>query len=96
MTKYWISDIMGTSPTLQIGFGMATTKILISLSQDLATRLRSAIPHKERSKVIQTLIETEVKKRENQLYEAALRVEQDTKLKKEMQLWEVTEGDGLS
>ncbi len=94
MTRYHISDIIDENTTLG-HLQMAATKLLISLPQDLALRFRSAIPHKQRSKVIQSLIEAEVKRREDLLYQAALAVEKDEALHEEMQLWDATVGDGI-
>lgn len=41
------------------------------------------------------LIEQEVQKRENQLYECALAVEKDQELYNEMKEWDITLQDGL-
>jgi len=70
-------------------------KVLISLPDQLASRLRAAIPARQRSKVITSLIEAEIKKREKTLYECALAVENDAALNKEMAEWDVTLNDGL-
>jgi metal-responsive CopG/Arc/MetJ family transcriptional regulator len=74
---------------------MTATRILISLPQELALRLKAMIPDRQRSKVIQSLLESEIAKREAQLYKIALAVEKDEKLHREMQDWDVTIGDGL-
>jgi hypothetical protein len=71
-------------------------KVLVSVPDQLATRMRAAIPARQRSKIITQLIEKEVRKREQKLYECALEVEKDTALKKEMAEWEITVGDGLN
>lgn len=70
-------------------------KILISMPDDLAFRLRAAVPSRQRSKIITLLIEKEVARRERKLYECALAVEQDAALNREMQVWDATVGDGL-
>lgn len=70
-------------------------KILISLPDQLAARMRAVIPGRQRSKTITHLIEEEVEKRERLLYECALAVEKDSALKKEMEDWDITLNDGL-
>lgn len=71
-------------------------KILISLPDDLADRFRAAVPDRMRSKTITKLIEKEIERHERKLYEAALAVEQDQELAKEMKDWDVTLDDGLN
>jgi metal-responsive CopG/Arc/MetJ family transcriptional regulator len=66
------------------------TKILISMPDQLAVRMRAAIPQRQRSKVIIKLIEAEIESRNNTLYECALAVEQDHKLNQEMKDWDIT------
>ena len=74
---------------------MSTAKILISLPDELAARLKTTIPPRQRSKVLRTLIEKEITRREKQLYKSALAVETDKQLNKEMEDWDVTAGDGI-
>lgn len=75
--------------------GAYMQKVLISLPDQLASRLRATIPARQRSKIITRLIEAEVKRREKALYECALAVESDAALTKEMEEWDVTLTDGL-
>ncbi len=70
-------------------------RVLISLPEQLVSRLRAAIPARKRSQVIRDLIEKEVKLRERSLYECALAVEKDKQLNKEMADWDITLEDGL-
>ena len=70
-------------------------KVLISMPDQLATRMRAAIPTRQRSKTIARLIEKEIKKRERALYECAAAVEKDSGLHHEMKDWDVTLQDGL-
>ena len=70
-------------------------KILISMPDQLATRMRAAIPVRQRSKTITHLIEKEIEKRERALYECAAAVEKDTALHHEMKDWDTTLQDGL-
>jgi metal-responsive CopG/Arc/MetJ family transcriptional regulator len=37
-----------------------TTRVLFSLSEDIATRFRAAVPNRERSKLIEQLLRTEL------------------------------------
>lgn len=70
-------------------------KVLFSLPDDLVTRMRASIPPKQRSKVIASLLEQEINRREQALYQCALKVEADEILNLEMKDWEVTQGDGI-
>jgi hypothetical protein len=71
-------------------------KVLISLPDQLALRLRATIPPRQRSKIITRLIEKEIERRERALYECALAVEKDKALQQEMSEWDVTLNDGLN
>jgi metal-responsive CopG/Arc/MetJ family transcriptional regulator len=75
---------------------MLMNKVLISIPDEIASRMRAMIPSRQRSKVIVNLIEKEIKRREQQLYHCAVAVEQDAALHKEMEDWDVTVQDGLS
>ncbi|MFT4058207.1 MAG: hypothetical protein QM652_01515 [Legionella sp.] len=72
------------------------SKILISIPDKVASRMRASIPQKQRSKVITQLLEQEIEKREKALYECAMAVEQDIELNREMQDWDRTIQDGLT
>jgi hypothetical protein len=71
-------------------------KVLISLPNQLAVRMRAIIPNRQRSKIITHLIEEEIEKRERILYECALSVEKDKDLGQEMDEWNITLNDGLN
>jgi len=71
-------------------------KILISLPDQLVIRMRTTIPERQRSKIVATLLEAEILKREKSLYECALAVEKDMALKADMAAWNITISDGLS
>ena len=71
-------------------------KVLISIPDQLAIRMRAAIPARHRSQMIAGLIESEVEKREHFLYECAVAVENDSALRDEMDEWDVTLQDGLN
>ena len=71
------------------------SKILISIPDEQAARMRATIPARQRSKVIVKLIENEVARREKLLYDCAVAVEKDEKLSAEMEDWKDTLQDGL-
>ncbi|MBA2649883.1 MAG: hypothetical protein H0U75_09890 [Legionella sp.] len=71
-------------------------KVLISIPDKIAQRMRAAIPQRQRSKVIVSLIEREIEKREKALYDCALAVEQDKGLNEEMSEWDITSLDGFT
>lgn len=71
-------------------------KVLISIPEQLAIRMKITMPARQRSKTITTLIEKEVSKREQQLYNIALQVENDAALTKEMDDWNITLNDGVA
>lgn len=63
-------------------------KIMISLPSDLSARLRATVPTRQHSKLIAELLEVEIQKREQALYECAVAVENDKKLNNDMKDWE--------
>ena len=73
----------------------AIQKVLLSLPDRLADRMKAVIPPGQRSKVLADLLEIEVKRREEDLYQCALDVENDQALSEEMKDWDVTAGDGI-
>ena len=70
-------------------------KVLASIPDSLYRKMIATIPQRQRSKVIAKLLEDEIKKREQKLYQAALAVEQDEALNADMGDWDVTVGDGI-
>jgi predicted transcriptional regulator len=70
-------------------------KVLVSLPDDLATRMRAVIPNRRRSRIIAEVLEKEINRREKELYECAKGVEADDALNKEMSEWNITTGDGI-
>lgn len=70
-------------------------KVLVSIPDSLYSRMTAAIPPRQRSRLIAKLLEDELRKREQELYQAALAVEQDEELGAEMREWDVTLGDGI-
>ena len=57
---------------------------MLSLPDELASRMRSVIPLSEIDNVIASLLEKEISIREAALYLTAKEVEEDTELRKEM------------
>jgi hypothetical protein len=70
-------------------------KVLVSIPDSLYSRMTATIPPRQRSRLIAKLLEDELRKREQELYQAALAVEQDGELGAEMREWDVTLGDGI-
>ena len=70
-------------------------KVLVSIPDTLADRMRAVIPTRKRSKILTDLLEKEVARREKALYQCALEVEKDQSLNEEMKDWDVTIGDGV-
>ena len=70
-------------------------KVLVSLPDELAARMRAAIPPRQRSKVLSKMLEEEIIRRESALYQCALKVEADQSLNEEMADWDTTVGDGI-
>jgi len=71
-------------------------KILVSVPNELAARIRRSFPARQRSHIISKLIEQEVKRREATLFEAALVLESNESLNQEMKEWEQAfDNDGL-
>ena len=70
-------------------------KILVSLPNDLVKRMRTVIPARKRSQVINELLEREIARREEVLFQCALAVEKDEALNQEMTDWDITAGDGI-
>ena len=70
-------------------------KILVSLPNDLVKRMKTVIPARKRSQVVKDLLEQEIDRREEALFQCALAVEKGKALNKEMAEWDVTIGDGI-
>jgi len=70
-------------------------KVLVSIPDNLADRMKAIIPPRQRSKILVKLLEDEVKRREAELHQCALEVENDQALNAEMKDWDITIGDGI-
>ena len=80
---------------------MATTQLLIRLSDGLVTRFKRNVPPRHRSAFIQRLLEQALPSddggEDDPLYQAALAVEKDEELSAEMAEWEIaTIDDGFA
>ena len=74
-----------------------SVKVMISLPDHLVLRMRSLIPSMERSKFIASLLEKEIKSREEALHQCAKEFEAHSSLKNEMLgLDKEFGGDGLN
>lgn len=70
-------------------------KVLISIPDQLISRMKTTIPERQRSKIITALLESEVLRREKALFECALAVQNDAALNADMAAWEETISDGI-
>jgi len=68
--------------------------LFIEIAEELAKKFDSIVPRGQRSKVISKLIE-EVKRHKDKLYKAALKLEKNETLNREMEDWDTTTGDGI-
>ena len=73
-----------------------SSKVMFSLPDQLVSRMKAAIPARERSKVAAALFEKEISAREQKLYLCAKELEESPGLKEEMETWDNEFGqDGL-
>lgn len=72
------------------------SKVMFSFPEQLVNRMKTAIPPRERSKVLACLLETEITKRERSLFLCAEELEKGKGVKKELANWDKKLGrDGL-
>lgn len=73
-----------------------TSKVMFSFPDQLVSRMKAAIPQRERSKVLAALLEKEISAREQRLYVCAKELEENSGLKEEIAAWDNEFGrDGL-
>jgi hypothetical protein len=73
-----------------------TAKVMFSFPDQLVSRMKAAIPQRERSKVLAVLLEKEINTREQSLYLCAKELEESSGLKEEVAAWDNEFGqDGL-
>ncbi|EHJ47846.1 hypothetical protein DFW101_1839 [Solidesulfovibrio carbinoliphilus subsp. oakridgensis] len=70
-------------------------QICVHLPEELAVRLRAAVPARERSAFIADLLRRALPQEDDPLYRIARAVEEDAALAAEMADWDVTAADGL-
>lgn len=68
-------------------------KILVSVPNELAVRIRVFFPVRQRSSIISKLIEQELQKREMALYKAAMVLEDNDAHRQEVKEWQEAFGD---
>lgn len=72
------------------------SKVMFSFPDKLVIRMKAVIPARERSKILASLLEQEIKTREQHLYTCAKELEASKGLKDEMAIWDSEFGrDGL-
>ena len=74
---------------------MPTEQLLLRLPDNLVRRFKQKVPSRQRSAFVQQLLEQALSQTDGEddpLYQAALAVEQDTRLTAEMAEWEATVG----
>ena len=78
---------------------MSTQQILIRLPEEVAAKLKAAVPARQRNKFVAELVATAVARYEDELAKIAIAVtndeKRDPKIAQEMRDWEATVGDGL-
>ena len=78
---------------------MSTQQILIRLPEDVAARLKAAVPARQRNKFVADLVARAVARHEDELAKIAAAVTDEERrnpeLAQEMRDWEATVGDGI-
>lgn len=78
---------------------MATQQILIRLPEEVAAKLKAAVPARQRNKFVAELVATAVARHEDELAKIADAVtkeeKRNPKIVQETRDWEATVGDGL-
>ena len=78
---------------------MSTQQILIRLPEEVADRLKAAIPARQRNRFIADLVATAVARHDDDLAKVAAAVtyeeKHDPRLAREVRDWEATVSDGL-
>ena len=78
---------------------MSTQQILIRLPEEIAAKLKAAVPARQRNKFVADLVATAVARHEDKLAKIAEAVTKEEKrnptIAQETRDWEATVGDGL-
>lgn len=69
--------------------------IIIYLTDKLSERFNAVVPGKQHSQLISLLIEKEVERRENLLYQTVTDIENDKETIKEIEIWSSCSSDGI-
>ncbi|MBI2119299.1 MAG: hypothetical protein HYT97_06705 [Elusimicrobia bacterium] len=70
-------------------------RVNFMLPRDVYSALKSLIPERKRSQIVTNLLQSEIRKREQELFKIAKSVEKDSALNAEMKDWNTTIHDGL-
>jgi len=71
------------------------SNLVLKLPDELVTRFKSMVPNRQRTRVIASLMETEIRRREKELERVAAEVEADVALKEDLRDWDTTIADGI-
>jgi hypothetical protein len=71
------------------------SNLLLKLPAELMTRFKSVVPARQRTRVIASLVELEVQRREQEIERVAAAVEADGVLNADMRNWDATIADGI-
>lgn len=71
------------------------SNLVLKLPDELVTRFKSMVPNRQRTRVIASLMEAEIRRREKELERVAAEVEADVALKEDMRDWDTTIADGI-
>lgn len=78
---------------------MSTQQILIRLPEEVAAKLKAAVPARQRNRFVADLVATAVARHEDELAKIVAAVtheeKHNSKVAREMRDWEATVGDGL-
>ena len=72
-----------------------SSNLVLKLPDELVSRFKSMVPNRQRTRVIASLMESEIKRREQELELVAAEVEADVALREDMRDWDVTVADGI-
>ena len=73
---------------------MHCMRITLSIPESVARRFRASVPQRQRSRLVATLLEKELVKREGSLVQACLEANRDKALEAEIEEWQSFE-DGV-
>ena len=71
------------------------SNLVLKLPDELVTRFKSMVPNRQRTRVIATLMQSEINRREKELERVAAEVEADVALREDLRDWDATIADGI-